>query len=187
MPLTVDELEEGFKTYFAEMERCLRHECYWALLHIVVVLPDICAALETKNGQTSGELYQRWCSSYWPSKRLSPEQRWSIRCALLHQGRAVLRTGESLSYIRPAPPGSRVHEYLDPTEKNITLEVDKLAAEVRKAIHAWASDLQKNRVNPTKLNNVRRHMRWLAKEKPKTLPPGLIPPGSTTFPTTSST
>lgn len=33
--LTESQVCEAFKTYFDEMDKCARSECYWALLHLV--------------------------------------------------------------------------------------------------------------------------------------------------------
>jgi hypothetical protein len=38
--MTAADLERAFKTYFDEIGRCTASKCYWALLHLVVVLPD---------------------------------------------------------------------------------------------------------------------------------------------------
>jgi hypothetical protein len=184
------ELEQAFKTCLDEMDKCERAECYWALLHMVVVLPDICAALEHDKGDTSGEIgrcYESWCERYWCSATISARRRWEIRCALLHQGRTVLKDGETFSYIRPAPSGSKVHEYVHPDEPNTTLEVHKLAAEVKRAIRAWFRDLTQPE-RASKLENVLRHLPKLAREKPKVLPGILENPGnvsSTEFDTTA--
>src|SRR5437773_5340556 len=104
MPPSISDLEQAFKTYFDEMDRCVTASCYWALLHMVVVLPDICAALEHDKGDTTGDTgrcYEDWCSRYWSPSAISERRRWEIRCALLHQGRTVLKTGETFSYIPP--------------------------------------------------------------------------------------
>jgi hypothetical protein len=171
---SVLELQEAFKTYFDEMDRCAQNECYWALLHLVVVMPDVCAALEHDKGDTTGESglrYEDWCSRYWTSPTITADRRWKIRCALLHQGRTVLKTGETFSYIRPAEPGSRIHEYVDPVEPNTTLEVDQLAVEIRTAMARWFADLQKP-TNARQANNVAKYLYLVAREKPKTFPPG---------------
>jgi hypothetical protein len=47
----------AFKTYWDEMETCLRAKAYWSLLHVIVCLPDLCSALEAKNGQATQKLY----------------------------------------------------------------------------------------------------------------------------------
>jgi len=178
MSLAESNLEQAFKTYFDEMDKCLNAECFWALLHIVVVLPDICAALEHPKGDTTGEAgrcYEDWCSRYWPSSTtILPRRRWEIRCALLHQGRTALRDGETFSYISPAAAGSRVHEYVDRNEPNTTLEVDKMAAEVKVAVRAWFVDLLKLDDKDTKRTNVERYLPQLAGQRPKALPPDRV-------------
>jgi hypothetical protein len=176
IPPTVDDLEQAFKTFFVEIQKCAEAKCYWALLHLVVVMPDVCAALEHPRGYTtgeSGERYTDWCVRYWRSQAISADKRWAIRCALLHQGRTVLKRGDSFSYISPAPAGSRTHEYVNSDEGNITLEVDKLAVEVQKAVRAWFEDLQRVE-NAGCLSNVARNLPWLAREKPKAFPPGVM-------------
>src|SRR5438105_7906042 len=145
MVLTPAEREKASQTYFAEMDKCAAAACYWALLHLVVTMPDICAALEHPRGDTTGNTgpcYEAWCTRYWNSAIVPPSKRWEIRCALLHQGRTILKSGDTFSYIRPGPPGSKTHEFVNPGEQNTTLEVDKLATEVKNALNAWFSDLQ---------------------------------------------
>jgi hypothetical protein len=175
---SVAELEQAFKTYLDEMDRCEKYECFWALLHLAVVMPDICAALEHVNGTTSGARYQDWCRRYWTSSTISARRRWEIRCALLHQGRTLLKSGETFSYVRPAGLGSKIHEYVNPGEANTTLEVDKLAAEVRTAMARWFDELQ-NPANATQASNVANHLPRVAREKPKNFPPS-APIGPTT-------
>jgi hypothetical protein len=97
----------------------------------------------------------------------------------------VVKGGETFSYVRPAPAGSRAHEYLEPGEPIITLDVGQLATEVRAGICRWAADLQRVE-NATRLANVERHLPRLAREKPKTLPAELFQPGSTSPKSTMS-
>src|SRR5712691_5664470 len=82
----VEELKNGFSTYFAEMDSCQAAGCYLALLHLVVVLPNICAALESRSGEAHGTEYMKWCDEFLVGDSLSSIERWEMRCALLHQG-----------------------------------------------------------------------------------------------------
>lgn len=60
-----------------------------------LILPDICSALESHDGQASGPKYMAWVDR-WISPRygdesgtsFSGETCWYYRCAMLHQGRA---------------------------------------------------------------------------------------------------
>ena len=61
---TIEQLKEDFALYFDEIERCKHNKCYWALLHILLALPDVCASLQTDLGNlkgTVGSRYVDWC------------------------------------------------------------------------------------------------------------------------------
>jgi hypothetical protein len=65
--------------------------------------------------------------------------------------------------------------------------VGQLAREVREAFNQWALDLQKPE-SAARLGHVERHLPKFAREKPKSLPSELFPPGAVrTDITTSST
>src|SRR5262245_34573615 len=189
--LTVAELETAFKTYFDEMDRCETLKCYWALLHMIVALPDICAALESKTGDAgNGGLYRAWCKQNFRKGALSGEDRYLIRCALLHQGRTIPAAGRgsyaSYSFIQPGPSGATAHNWVS-DGRNITLDVGEMARDTRTAMKTWFDKLP-NLPNAEKRANVVRNLRHLAKEKPKELPgyPGGIMPISVTVSSTTS-
>lgn len=55
----------------------------------VVALPDICVSLESADGRSDGTRYKQWCADNL-NDRLSyvtPEDLWSMRCGVLHNGR----------------------------------------------------------------------------------------------------
>src|SRR6185312_13789342 len=58
--LTTADFEAAFRVYLDEMERCDKAGCYWALLHLVVVIPDICGALETPGGEATKAACVDW-------------------------------------------------------------------------------------------------------------------------------
>jgi hypothetical protein len=185
MPLTTADLESAFKTYFDEIDRCISRKCYWALLHVVVVLPDVCAALESDRGEAgSGGPYMAWCKANFTGRYLSAADRYEIRCALLHQGRTTVNTGRFVSYsfVQPFASNTSVHNWVTPNERNITLDVGEMARETKSAIRIWFEKLRQP-AYARKSANVERHLRWLAREKPKTMP-GLL--GTTTFSSTST-
>jgi hypothetical protein len=92
------ELEEALSVYWNEAERCRKTEALWALLHVTVCIPDICAALRDgprKVGE-AGLTYRRWCDDYLgdpgPDGVLTSAARWEMRNKVLH---------ESLVRVRP--------------------------------------------------------------------------------------
>ena len=186
--MTID-LEKAFATYFEEIERCEKGKCYWALLHLLVVLPDICAALESENGKADDARYRGWCKRYFGrDNQFTSEDRYFLRCALLHQGRTVTERGQysGYSFSQPTPIGTVPHRVADrfaPEQKPIfRLDVGRMTVETVEAIHTWFTDLQK-KGNEGRLNNFKRHIPWLAQKGETTVPGNIVP----TVQTTSST
>ncbi len=174
--MTPVQLEQAFEVYFAEIERCVRNKCYWALLHLLVILPDICAALQADDGEADDGRYRNWCKQYFPGdKTFTPEDRYTIRCTLLHQGRTITGRGQygSFSFVQPTDTGSVLHRLVTDfgagIGPNLTLDVGKMAEETGLAIHRWFNDLQK----PEKkryLKNVQTYLPQLAKTGKKSVP-----------------
>jgi hypothetical protein len=171
--MTADTLKRAFSTYFAEMDACKAAGCYLALLHLVVVLPNVCAALESPNGEAHGNDYMRWCGNYLRGAHLSPVERWEMRSALLHQGTALTdpRThGRYASYSFMPPSGDNIHQIISTDgENNLTLEANKLADEMKTAIYSWF-DFLLQPANTMQLQNVRRNLPSLIRKQPKSIP-----------------
>ncbi len=167
---STEELEAAFLSYLEEMDRCLVGHSYWALVHLLVVLPDVCAALEAGDGETNGTRYQDWCRRYLPSKFRSPEDRWDIRCKVLHQGRALPTRGahRSYSFVLPGQPIS-IHDVVITGDQNIAVDIGELADEIKRGIHSWFADLQRSE-NSARARNVARHASSLARLKRKAHP-----------------
>lgn len=174
--MTPDELERSFSVYFEEIKRCARAKCFWALLHLLVILPDICAALEADDGKADDGRYRNWCRRYFPGdKAFTHEDQYAIRCALLHQGRTVTDRGRygSFSFVQPTKTGDIFHRIVTDFGKgikpNFTLDVSKMADETIRAMRAWFADLQKPD-NAHRLNNVQRYVPLLVRVGQKIIP-----------------
>ena len=67
---TIEQLRKDFSLYADEINRCEKAKCYCALLHILLVLPDVCATLETDPAGLKpevGDRYVNWCTSHLPN------------------------------------------------------------------------------------------------------------------------
>jgi hypothetical protein len=142
--LTIADLESAFRVYLDEMDRCERSGCYWALLHLVVVIPDICGALEAANGEATKAAYVDWCKRMLPSASapLTPDERYEMRCILLHQGRTLASRGRYtyFKFIPPPPAGVALHGVQQASDQ-ITLDVTQLSTEMKKALRDWFQSL----------------------------------------------
>src|SRR2546428_8678746 len=114
--LKLGELDNAFQTYWSDMERCRKGRAYWSLLHVTVCLPDICAALQSSDARTSGRRYIDWCDRHLADAALSGEERYWMRCKVLHEGRAS--TGNpgrysGFAFTQPAPNGQVDHRRVE--------------------------------------------------------------------------
>ncbi len=77
------------KAITSEIERALSAGLYYLALAMSLSLPDICAALESPDGETSGQRYKRWCDVWFLPcyPELTSLDLYSLRCGVLHQGR----------------------------------------------------------------------------------------------------
>ncbi len=178
--MTREQLEQAFRTYFAEMDSCKTAGCNLALLHLIVVLPNICAALESPNGKAHGNEYMKWCDIHLPGTHLSSVERWDMRCALLHQGTTLTDQrshGRYASYSFMPPSGDNIHQIVSTDgDKNLTLDTNKLAEETKTAIYSWFHFLLRS-ANTVQRENVRRNLPSMVRKQPKSIPGlGPLPP-----------
>jgi hypothetical protein len=139
-------LETTFKAYFETMELCVKGRAYWALLHVLVVLPDVCAAMEREGGDTNPDAYREWCTRFLcvSDPVMTPQDWYRLRCMLLHQGRTRDEKGQSqYEHFRFGhPPGdtpSTLHRRIETVKDGrlIHLDVLELSKEVRRAMQKW--------------------------------------------------
>lgn len=191
---TAAQLEDAFAMYFNEMAGCESQNCWWALLHILVAMPDICAALDGKS--QGAQRYVDWCDeNFTTSPRMLPGDRYQMRCGLLHEGTTLPEQRKkhaaqysSFSFIDPRTTNVEVHQAVndDPTRqgKNCTVNIKGLADETRAALRNWFSLVA---ADPTRNAVVEGNLKKLAMVKPKEwkLPPAT--PGGTPIVIRSST
>lgn len=142
--LTPGTLQTAFKMYWDDMDRCRNAKAYWSLLHVTVCLPDICAALESSNGETDKSRYARWCNQYLPGPYLSGEERYGIRCKVLHQGRASTDKpgGRYVGFSFGQPSATGITDHMRVEGTTLNLDVGSLAQEVRFGVGLWIQHLE---------------------------------------------
>jgi len=165
---TVQELEQAFHVYFGEIERCRTSDCHWALLHVLVSLPDICAALESENGWATEMKYVDWCRRYCSSGIVTPEDYRDIRNLVLHQGRTRTTAGRYYKFTKPTEGGNRAHRVVYDSDV-VVLDVSELAKEMVGSIRTWFADLQNQPAQGRKAN-VEKHLPSLVMVKHQELP-----------------
>jgi hypothetical protein len=171
------DLNTEFEIYWDNMNRCRNAGAYWALLHVTVCLPDICAALQSNDGETSSQRYIRWCNMYISDPHLDGSELYGMRCRVLHQGRATAKNSSryaGFAFTEPAPTGQVYHKVVEGSM--LVLDVDELSQEIRKSVEQWIHYLE---TNPTsqEASNTRSNLTSLVKTRKFRMPP---PSGPTT-------
>lgn len=71
---------------FSEIERGLSAGMYHLSLGTTLCIPDICAALQSENGNTNRKKYINWYNKYVGDKiRMTADDCYYFRCSFLHQ------------------------------------------------------------------------------------------------------
>lgn len=86
-----------------ELEIALENGAYLMSLNTALIIPDVCAALQSQNGKTNGKKYAAWFNEYLGDEYgplVTGEDIYKIRCAVLHQGK--LNNDNFLNYDRIA-------------------------------------------------------------------------------------
>ncbi len=142
------DLNQAFATYFDSIDRCQSGNAYWPLLHVIVCLPDICAALQSDDGETTRARYKDWCTKYFAEPLLNAEERYRMRCKVLHQGRASTdQPGRYLGFAFGQPTGP-TSDHLREEKGILHLDVAKLATEYRQAVATWIKFIESSSKSP---------------------------------------
>ena len=173
---TIEQLRNDFALYLDEIRRCEEAKYYWALLHLLLALPDVCASLEVDPAGPPpkvGDRYVDWCSAYLPSPAtVSAADRYQMRNALLHAGSTTAQnlgkthqTGYThFSYVDPDTFDVSVHYTTDPSGLVLNVHPPTMASETKQALENWFKALQLDRV---KMLRVEQNSRRLGRLQPK--------------------
>lgn len=166
-------LAPAFKVYRDEMQVCLSSKAYWALLHVTVCLPDVCAALQSNDGEANPSRYKYWCDVYFNDPRLNNfrgVELYEIRCKVLHQGSASAKKGQyaGYSFAQPSSSGAIDHGRLDGT--TLIVDVGELSKKVEDAVESWIAVLE-SKPNGTEATNTDKNLKTLVQVRQFPIPP----------------
>lgn len=161
--MTKNSLRRSFEVYLDMLDNCARERLYWLGLHILVIIPDICGALESNSGRASSTAYKDWCERYVidPPYFLA-EEWWEIRCKLLHQGRTVMENSRYNGYIFSAPDDKGNMAHLNVFGCDLNLDVSALIEWTKQGLNKWFMDIAGNK-DPNKTKNVEKNLPFLIK------------------------
>lgn len=185
---TVSDLKSEFHVYFDEMDRCKLGTCHWALIHLLLAIPDICASLQRPpNSQPDrkvGSRYLDWCDAHMPKHPLvTSGDRYQMRNVVLHLGSSTTEPArrktsgkgppkgqtqyDHFSFLTPGVIDKNVHHTTDAGGCILNIHPLALAAETEQAMLDWFARLQRR---PDLMSNVEANLHLLVKEQNKSVP-----------------
>jgi hypothetical protein len=126
---------------------------------MTVALPDICASMEDPNGRTTGNQYKAWCAANLPEDQFSfvtPDDLWSMRCGVLHNGRFG-DMKHSVARVIFVPPGQGMGLTNCKANDAYLYGVVEFCEAFTKAVYRW---MEANRENPIVKANAGRMMQY---------------------------
>lgn len=184
-----DALDDAFHLYVEELQHSRAHGAYLGSLHLACSVPDVCAALEHPDGQSTGGRYMDWADRHLVKGDtvMRAADWYKMRCAVLHQGsslpvdfRGRSRSQYSaISFVTPHNAGTTAHRVVLQIAEgpNITLDIARVADDVLTAMKDWFQWLHTSSAAVPR-HNVLKHLRTVISPRWK-MWPDLPNPGIT--------
>ncbi|ANA85427.1 hypothetical protein BOWSER_32 [Gordonia phage Bowser] len=121
---------------FNEIRAAVNGNAWILALFGTLAIPDICAALGSPNGKTTGEKYRRWIYHNLRAEypQLDPAELWQMRCSMLHQGSSKTATYARVIFVAPFQ-GNVFHNNV--INDALNLDLPTFCADVISAGERW--------------------------------------------------
>lgn len=127
------------ETILQEMNNAVAAGLFYMAILAALAVPDICAALESPSGRTSGEQYKAWCDQWllpaYPL--LTAADLWAMRCGVVHQGRSEHPNSQYSRVIFTAPTPNRMTFHNNTVGDALNLDISTFCWDVTQAAVAW--------------------------------------------------
>ena len=152
------------------VEISVRNQNWYSALAVALTLPDICASLESNDGNSSGDRYARWFdenvgdrykfhvgADREPVTFLAGGDCYALRCTVLHQGmfdisnQRARRALTGFKFIVP-PQGQQIH--CNMFNDSLQLQVDVFVIDIVESVRAWRDRLRGTSLVEERLNNM---------------------------------
>lgn len=124
-----------------QIEHCLLVNMHHLAVVTTLTLPDICAAVESENGQTDQVKYENWYNRYLATALdpMTSKECWQLRCGVIHQGKF---SHDRMQYSRviftlPDARERMVHKGI--FGDVLQFDAEKFCRDVIKAVRRWAN------------------------------------------------
>jgi hypothetical protein len=139
-------MRKHFEVYLEQIPILVSVNADWALLHYIIIFPDICGALEDQNGQSSKTAYINWANRYVGDNILTGEEWYDIRCRILHQGITAGKLRYA-KYLFKSPGVTAITHKSTQPDGSIVLDVHEMKDELLSGLNRWFSDVENKQKN----------------------------------------
>jgi hypothetical protein len=121
----------------AEVRAAYRANLFTLSLQGCLVLVDICGALESSDGRSTGLRFKQWFeTNVVPSGTfVTPEDAWLLRCGMLHQGRSSSSAYKSIVFSLPDGRNNTFHNLV--FREILNVDLGHFIEEVLGAASVW--------------------------------------------------
>jgi hypothetical protein len=147
------------QTILLEIEAALNAGFYYLAIAIALSLPDVCSALESPDGTTSGTQYKAWYDVWLAPTypMITAVDLYSLRCGIVHQGRFG---HNKMQYSRilftvPNPQGNVFHRNI--INDALNLDACMFCRDILRSVSSWYAA---KRNEPTVQANLPRLLRF---------------------------
>jgi hypothetical protein len=161
-----------------QIDAALESGLYYLAVATTLTLPDICAALESRNGATTPDRYKAWYEKWLGEEYpiITADDMYALRCGVSHQGRAGRRGVDYSRIVFVIPhvsqtPASSWHRQISDQagERVLCLDAAFFCTDVMKSVQRWYADRAND---PNVLANLPRLLQY----RPRGLPPHFVGP-----------
>jgi hypothetical protein len=155
------------KRLLAEVRAASAADLHYLALFGALALPDICGALASDNGRSSGPKFKDWLRANVPEQAGQADEIYGLRCSLLHQGRATPH-GTTIPVAFTGSSG-RLHDLsMDVDGVRVAwLASDVFVEEVASGVERWLAQSGQTKT-------VQRNREAFARLRPNGLPPYVV-------------
>ena len=125
------------KDILAQIDAVNKAGYYYVALFSALAIPDICAALESSDGEARSDRYIKWYERNVDSSPVTGQDIYRFRCSLLHQGRTTHRKS-SFSRIIFIEPGAEItlfHKWV--VRDALLINVQMFVSDILAAAMQW--------------------------------------------------
>lgn len=140
---------------------------YYLALFGALALPDICGALASDDGKSTGSKYKSWLRDNVPEQADSAEHIYGLRCSLLHQGRALPHGSIYPMAFTFGEGGLHNLSTVVNGEQVGWCHIDLFVREVTEGVERWYAKYGST-------NRVTKNLDKYAKLRPEGLPPHIV-------------